>query len=82
DDWQEDPGEPTQGPWLTTTNALDWINGGGEPFDENGFEAAAGENYLKSDPSWELSLELVNMSTPAGAEAAFRAVKWDQGDAP
>jgi hypothetical protein len=82
DDWQEDPDEPNQGPWLTTTNAFDWINGGGEPFQDNGFEAAAGDNYIKADPSWKLSLELVNMSDPVGAETAFRAVEWDQGTAP
>jgi hypothetical protein len=82
DDWQEDPSEPTSGPWLITTTAFDWINGGGKPFADNGFEAAAGDWYIKSAESWQLKIELVNMTTPAGAEAAFRGASWDQGEAP
>lgn len=82
DDWAEDPADATKGPWLITTNAFDWINGGGQPFEDNGFEAAAGEKYLKAGKSWELSLELVNMGSTTGAEAAFTGAKWDEGKAP
>lgn len=82
DDWQEDPAEPTAGPWLITTTAFDWINGGGKPFADNGFEAAAGDWYTKPGQSWQLKIELVNMATPAGAEAAFSGASWDQGEPP
>lgn len=82
DDWAEDPADTKKGPWLITTNAFDWINGGGQPFEDNGFEAAAGEKYLKPGKTWELSLELVNMGSTTGAEAAFTGAKWDEGKAP
>jgi hypothetical protein len=82
DDWAEDPTDTTQGPWLTTTNARDWINGGNGPFDDNGFETVAGEGYVKPGSSWELTLEMVNMGSTSGAEAAFKAAQWDQGTAP
>jgi len=67
------------GAWLVTTNAFDWINGSGPPFDENGFEAAAGDSYTHSSETWVLNVELVNMGDVAGAEAAFRAASWDSG---
>lgn len=67
------------GAWLVTTNAFDWINGSGPPFDENGFEAVAGDTYSHMTETWLLDLELVNMGDVAGAEAAFRAASWDTG---
>jgi hypothetical protein len=82
DDWAEDPADTTKGPWLITTSAFDWIDGGGQPFEDNGFEAAAGEKYLKPGKTWELGLELVNMASTTGAEAAFKGAKWDEGKAP
>jgi hypothetical protein len=80
--WTEDPTDGVTGPWLITTDAFDWINGSGKPFDDNGFEAAVGEYYTNSAKSWKLELTLVNQGTPAGAEAANRHAQWDQGKAP
>jgi hypothetical protein len=89
DGWKEDTTDGISGPWLVTTDAFDWINGGGGPFQDNGFEAAAGETYGKDAPAtdagsepWKLDVALVNQGTPAGAEAAFRAAGWDTGKAP
>ena len=81
-DWEEDDSDGKKGPWLITTDAYDWIDGGGDPFQQNGFEAAAGENYKKTAKSWELKLELVNQGSTAGAEKAFSDSKWNEGKAP
>lgn len=67
------------GAWIVTTNAFDWIDGSGPPFDDNGFEAVAGDSYSHTTETWVLDLELVNMGDTAGAEAAFRAAGWDIG---
>ena len=82
DGWVEDPNDTEKGPWLITTTAFDWINGGGQPFEDNGFEAATGEGYVKAAKSWELKLALVNMGSTTGAEAAFNGASWDEGKAP
>jgi hypothetical protein len=74
-DWEASEG----GAWLVTTNAFDWINGSGPPFDDNGFEAVAGDSYTHTTQTWLLDLELVNMGDVAGAEAAFRGAGWDSG---
>lgn len=77
--WTEDLTDNVQGPWLTTTSAWDWIDGSGVPFDDNGFEAVAGDKYNHGSQGWSLLLEVVNLKTAAGAEAAFRQAAWDQG---
>ncbi len=74
-DWQSSAG----GAWLVTTTAFDWINGSGPPFEDNGFEAVAGDSYQHQSQSWALDLEVVNMGDAVGAEAAFRAAGWDSG---
>ena len=73
--WLDDGGEA----WLVTTDAFDWINGSGPPFDDNGFEAVAGDGYTHDPEGWLLEIELVNMGDPTGAEAAFRGASWDMG---
>lgn len=80
--WDEDPEDTTKGPWLINTSAFDWIDGAGKPFEDNGFEAAAGDKYVKSGQPWKLSLELVRMKDPAGAEKAFSGAEWNTGAAP
>jgi len=80
--WAENLSDGVTGPWLITTKAWDWINGAGVPFEDNGFEAAAGESYLKSPEKWKLKLELVNMGSTSGAEAAFAGAKWNEGTPP
>ena len=81
-DWVEDPSDTVKGPW-SGTDVFAWINGGGKPFDDNGFKAVAGEGYVhNTNSSWELDLELVMMSSVDGAEKAFRAAQWDQGKQP
>lgn len=67
------------GAWLVTTNAYDWIDGSGPPFDDNGFEAVAGDSYTHTTETWILDLEIVNMGDAAGAEAAFSGAGWDAG---
>ncbi len=68
------------GAWLITTSAFDWIDGSGPPFEDNGFEAVAGDTYTDTGDGWELDLELVDMGSVTGAEAAFRAAGWDTGN--
>lgn len=77
--WAEDLSDQVEGPWLITTNAFDWIDGGGTPFAENGFMAAAGEKYSHAPEEWHMEIELVSMETGQGAAAAFLAAKWDSG---
>ncbi|MBN2361364.1 MAG: hypothetical protein JXR83_18075, partial [Deltaproteobacteria bacterium] len=77
--WTENLADNIQGPWLTTTSAWDWIDGSGVPFDDNGFDAVAGEKYDNGAQGWTLVLEVVNMKTTRGAETAFRQAGWDQG---
>ncbi len=77
--WEEDLSDQVTGPWLETETAFDWIDGSGGPFDDNGFEAVAGERYSEPAEGWSLELELVNMGSVSGAEAAFTGAGWDAG---
>lgn len=76
--WDEDPADSIQGPW-SGTDPWAWINGGAKPFEDNGFVAVAGETYLHSTDGWKLDLEVVDMGSTSGAEAAFREAEWDKG---
>lgn len=77
--WQEDASDEIKGPWLISTNADLWINGASPPFEENGFEAVTGEQYVHAVNEWRLQLELVNQGTFSGAERAFAGSGWDAG---
>ena len=79
DGWEEDVTDQIEGPWLVTTEAFAWINGAAAPFEDNGFEAVAGEAYLHDTEGWQLDLALVNQGSFEGAEAAFGAAGWDTG---
>jgi len=79
--WSEDLSDRLEGPWLVTTNAHDWINGSGDPFQDNGFLAVAGESYGHLEFHWKLHLEVVNMGSPEGALTALHLAGWDQGTA-
>jgi len=78
-EWAEDAADGVSGPWLINTDAYAWINGGGEPFQQNGFVAVAGEAYLWSEKSWRLTFEVVNMGSVEGALAAFTGAGWNEG---
>lgn len=77
--WLEDDADQISGPWLETGTAFDWINGSGGPFDDNGFEAVAGERYLQDSEGWSLDLEIVNLGSTVGAQAAMSGAGWDAG---
>ena len=78
-EWAEDAADGVSGPWLINTDAYAWINGSGEPFQQNGFVAVAGEAYLWSAKGWQLTFEVVNMGSVAGAAAAFTGASWNEG---
>lgn len=78
--WEEDTTDQVDGPWLVTTDAFAWIDGAAAPFDENGFEAVAGETYNHTTEGWQLKIAVVNQGSVAGAEAAFRGANWDTGE--
>lgn len=79
DGWEEDLTDQIDGPWFVTKDAYSWINGAAKPFDENGFQAVAGENYNHTAEGWHLEIELVDQGSCSGAERAFRGAGWDQG---
>jgi len=71
-EWEADPDtDPDQGPEVISTNAFDWANGSAGPFEDNGFEAVAMEVYTRESEGWTLALDLLYMSSPEGADAAF-----------
>jgi hypothetical protein len=82
-DWNEDLDvDPEQGPRVITTNAFDWGNGGVGPFEDNGFEAVAVETYVHAGQGWKMALDLLYMSSPEGADAAFHYRSPDYPDEP
>lgn len=79
--WDEDlVPDALSGPWLVTTTAYDWINGGGASFDANGFQAVTGEFYEKDSEGWNLTLEVLYLETPAGARTGFEETGWNEGE--
>jgi len=78
--WSEDLNQDREkGPWAISTNAWDWIDGAGVPFEKNGFRAVAGEFYKKTSEGWALWLELVDQGSTKGARKAFQEASWNTG---